>query len=123
MAVFLRLLLAICLVATALPAPLAHAAADAASTAVVADADSGGPPCHPVDAPAAAPDAPAPPDPHGCCGDGCTCDGGCGCLHAAGLPTALPPAAAAVVPEGPALAAMRSATPPRLTPPVRPPIA
>jgi hypothetical protein len=122
MAVFLRLLLAICLVATAVPAPMAHAAADAAPTAAQ-EADAGGPPCHQVHAPAATPDAPAPQDTHGCCSDGGACDGGCGCLHAAGLPTTLPPAAAAAVPQGPAMAAIRSAAPPRLSPPVRPPIA
>jgi hypothetical protein len=121
MTVCLRLLLAICLVATAVPAPMAHAASDAAPTAA-AQGDSGGPPCHQDHAPAATSDAAAPQDTRGCCSDGGACDGGCGCLHAAGLPMVLPPAAAAM-PQGPALAAIRSSAPPRLSPPVRPPIA
>jgi hypothetical protein len=122
MAALLRLLLAFCLVATAVPASMARAAADAAPTAA-AQADSGGPPCHQVHVPAATSDAPAPQETHGCCSDGDACDGGCGCLHAAGLPTVLPPAAAAAVPKGPAMADIRSSAPPRLSPPVRPPIA
>lgn len=130
MAVVLRLLLVLCLVGTAVPAPMAHAAT-VAHAAATADAGHGAmhdddlPPCHGGGA-ASKDTAPAPPAPD-CCADGgaCngTCGGGCGCVHAAGLPTAMVPTDAAAVPEGPPATAIRLAAPPRLPPPVRPPIA
>lgn len=122
MSVLLRLLLAICLVATAVPAPMAFAA-DAAAPGAQVEVDAGKPPCH--DTGAATP-ATTSPDGHDCCADGAGCggcDGGCGCLHGAGLPTMVAPAVATNAPGGPPSGGVRPAAPPRLPLPDRPPIA
>lgn len=119
MAVLLRLLLALCLVATAVPAPMALAAATPASAA--AAHDDGLPPCHAGDIVLEADSSPTP-DPHGCCADG-ACDGGCGCLHASGVPIALAAPGTTAIPDAPPGAAAHGSTPLRLPPPDRPPIA
>jgi hypothetical protein len=119
MAVLLRLLLALCLVATAVPAPVALAAAAAPAESTVPADDL--PPCHGGLAASATDPAPTL-DPHGCCADG-ACDGGCGCLHASGLPIALAAPSTTAIPDAPPGAAAHGGTPPRLPPPDRPPIA
>lgn len=119
MAVLLRFLLALCLVATAVPAPMALAAAAAPPESAVHADDL--PPCHGGHADSATDPAPTP-DPHGCCADG-ACDGGCGCLHASGLPIALAAPSTTAIPDAPPAGAVHGGAPPRLSPPVRPPIA
>jgi hypothetical protein len=119
MAVLLRLLLALCLVATTVPAQMSLAAA--ATPPESADHADDLPPCHGGHAKPATDPAPTP-DPHGCCPDG-ACDGGCGCLHASGLPIAPAPSSTTAIPGAPPSGAAHGGAPPRLSPPVRPPIA
>jgi hypothetical protein len=114
MAFVLRLLLALCLIAPAVPdaGTRLHAATDAA------DAGLAMPPCHDHAPAPAAP--PASPHPDCCDGSGAGC--GCGCMHAAGLPATLavmpPPAPDA----GPQPAVPRGLPPPPPTRSERPPI-
>jgi hypothetical protein len=119
MTCLLRLLLAICLAATALPSPAAGGVDDA----VRATQDGDVPPCHTPDpAPPAQADQHA--GGHGCCGgDAGACDCGCGCLHVAGLPIPMPSLAAGVAPPGPPASAGDAGPVPRLPQPIRPPIA
>ena len=119
MNVLLRLLLAVCLVLTALPSP----AAGDADTAARAAQDADTPPCHTPE-PAQASHAHGQADGHGCCDPGTGgCDGDCGCLHVAGVPITLTAAVAQPAPAGPPVSAGSAGLPPRLARPVRPPIA
>ena len=118
MAIVLRLLLVLCFVATTVPAPMAHADAPLAGAAQGASLDDL-PPCHggggtdAGDADAAA-----------CCdGAGDRCDCGCGCVQASALAPGWSSGGPAAAPDSPRPHAGGAAPPPRLAPPVRPPIA
>lgn len=119
MATLLRLLLALCLVASALPGA-APPAADSPPASAASGHDADLPPCHAPDpAPAATDDGAT--GAHGCCAGGGDC--GCGCAQVAGLPVPAPRALAMPAPAGPPARAVPIAASPRLPRPVRPPIA
>jgi hypothetical protein len=113
MAVWLRLMLAVCLVSTSLagsahvphPQPVAAPAAH----------DHAAPSCHTTETAPAAPTAPDAP----CCGTD-RCD--CGCLPATAVTTLIAPLARVSPPAGPIGNGPGAYTPPALTRPQRPPI-
>jgi hypothetical protein len=115
MAFALRLLLALCLIAPAMPG--AGARLVAATDGAIAEHAM--PPCHD---PTPAPDAPPVSTHADCCGGPGT-DCGCGCMHAAGLPPTLAALAGPVPDAEPPPVIPRASPPPPSTRAERPPIA